>query len=86
MLGLRFVVGLFEAGYWPALYYILGSWYDKRESFIFGDWNVLSGFKNTANLSIGQQMSLENATGSYSQLCPLRPSSVDSCKPEFTIR
>lgn len=32
MLGLRFVVGLFEAGYWPALYYILGSWYTKRES------------------------------------------------------
>jgi ACS family pantothenate transporter-like MFS transporter len=31
MLGLRFVVGLFEAGYWPALYYILGSWYNKRE-------------------------------------------------------
>jgi ACS family pantothenate transporter-like MFS transporter len=31
MLGLRFVVGLFEAGYWPALYYILGSWYTKRE-------------------------------------------------------
>jgi MFS family permease len=25
------VVGLFEAGYWPALYYILGSWYNKRE-------------------------------------------------------
>jgi MFS family permease len=32
MLALRFVVGLFEAGYWPALYYILGSWYNKRES------------------------------------------------------
>ncbi|KAJ4512988.1 hypothetical protein HRR78_002835 [Exophiala dermatitidis] len=31
LLGLRFVVGLFEAGYWPALYYILGSWYTKRE-------------------------------------------------------
>lgn len=31
LLGLRFVVGLFEAGYWPALYYILGSWYNKRE-------------------------------------------------------
>ncbi|KAK4687117.1 MFS transporter, ACS family, pantothenate transporter, partial [Tremellales sp. Uapishka_1] len=31
MLALRFVVGLFEAGYWPALYYILGSWYNKRE-------------------------------------------------------
>ncbi|EXJ86020.1 hypothetical protein A1O1_06389 [Capronia coronata CBS 617.96] len=31
MLGLRFVVGLFEAGYWPALYYILGCWYNKRE-------------------------------------------------------
>ncbi|KAI1613227.1 putative pantothenate transporter liz1 [Exophiala viscosa] len=31
MLGIRFVVGLFEAGYWPALYYILGSWYNKRE-------------------------------------------------------
>lgn len=30
MLALRFVVGLFEAGYWPALYYILGSWYNKR--------------------------------------------------------
>jgi MFS transporter, ACS family, pantothenate transporter len=33
MLALRFVVGLFEAGYWPALYYILGSWYNKRKSF-----------------------------------------------------
>jgi len=33
MLALRFVVGLFEAGYWPALYYILGSWYNKRASF-----------------------------------------------------
>lgn len=32
MLALRFVVGLFEAGYWPALYYILGSWYNKRKS------------------------------------------------------
>ncbi|TAQ86071.1 hypothetical protein B7494_g5617 [Chlorociboria aeruginascens] len=31
MLALRFIVGLFEAGYWPALYYILGSWYNKRE-------------------------------------------------------
>ncbi|PMD13703.1 MFS general substrate transporter [Hyaloscypha hepaticicola] len=31
MLALRFVVGLFEAGYWPALYYILGSWYNKRK-------------------------------------------------------
>ncbi|RVX66581.1 hypothetical protein B0A52_09458 [Exophiala mesophila] len=31
LLGIRFVVGLFEAGYWPALYYILGSWYNKRE-------------------------------------------------------
>lgn len=30
MLALRFVVRLFEAGYWPALYYILGSWYNKR--------------------------------------------------------
>jgi ACS family pantothenate transporter-like MFS transporter len=30
LLGLRFVVGLFEAGYWPALYYVLGSWYNKR--------------------------------------------------------
>ena len=29
LLGIRFVVGLFEAGYWPALYYILGSWYNK---------------------------------------------------------
>jgi hypothetical protein len=33
MLALRFVVGLFEAGYWPALYYILGSWYNKRKLF-----------------------------------------------------
>jgi len=33
MLALRFMVGLFEAGYWPALYYILGSWYNKRELF-----------------------------------------------------
>jgi ACS family pantothenate transporter-like MFS transporter len=32
LLGLRFVVGLFEAGYWPALYYVLGSWYNKRMS------------------------------------------------------
>lgn len=31
MRALRFVVGLFEAGYWPALYYTLGSWYNKRE-------------------------------------------------------
>lgn len=31
LLALRFVVGLFEAGYWPALYYLLGSWYNKRE-------------------------------------------------------
>jgi len=31
LLALRFVVGLFEAGYWPALYYILGSWYNKRK-------------------------------------------------------
>ena len=31
MLALRFVVGLFEAGYWPALYYILGSWYNKSK-------------------------------------------------------
>tara|TARA_R110002003_G_scaffold325_6_gene18813 strand:- start:15542 stop:16066 length:525 start_codon:yes stop_codon:yes gene_type:complete len=30
ILGLRFIVGLFEAGYWPALYYVLGSWYNKR--------------------------------------------------------
>jgi MFS family permease len=37
MLALRFVVGLFEAGYWPALYYILGSWYNKRESFHFAN-------------------------------------------------
>ncbi|EAT77359.2 hypothetical protein SNOG_15134 [Parastagonospora nodorum SN15] len=29
LLGLRFVVELFEAGYWPALYYVLGSWYNK---------------------------------------------------------
>jgi len=35
MLALRFVVGLFEAGYWPALYYILGSWYNKRKLFSF---------------------------------------------------
>jgi ACS family pantothenate transporter-like MFS transporter len=32
LLAIRFVVGLFEAGYWPALYYILGSWYTKRKS------------------------------------------------------
>ncbi|KAI8935617.1 hypothetical protein NX059_007146 [Plenodomus lindquistii] len=31
LLGLRFAVGLTEAGYWPALYYLLGSWYNKRE-------------------------------------------------------
>jgi MFS transporter, ACS family, pantothenate transporter len=31
MLALSFVVSLIEAGYWPALYYILGSWYNKRE-------------------------------------------------------
>jgi ACS family pantothenate transporter-like MFS transporter len=30
LLGLRFVVGLSEAGYWPALSYVLGSWYNKR--------------------------------------------------------
>ena len=30
LLGLRFMVGLFEAGYWPALYYVLGAWYNKR--------------------------------------------------------
>lgn len=36
MLGLRFVVGLFEAGYWPALYYILGSWYNKRKIVVLG--------------------------------------------------
>ncbi len=35
LLGLRFVVGLFEAGYWPALYYILGSWYNKRKLCLF---------------------------------------------------
>lgn len=34
ILALRFVVGLFEAGYWPALYYILGSWYNKRKLLI----------------------------------------------------
>ena len=34
LIGLRFVVGLFEAGYWPALYYVLGSWYNKRTSFL----------------------------------------------------
>jgi ACS family pantothenate transporter-like MFS transporter len=28
---LRFVVRLFEAGSWPALYYILGNWYRKLE-------------------------------------------------------
>lgn len=33
MLALRFLVGLFEAGYWPALYYIFGSWYNKRKVF-----------------------------------------------------
>ncbi|KAF2416429.1 MFS general substrate transporter, partial [Tothia fuscella] len=31
LLALRFVVGLFEAGYWPALYNILGSWHNERE-------------------------------------------------------
>lgn len=36
LLGLRFIVGLFEAGYWPALYYVLGSWYNKRKSFLQG--------------------------------------------------
>jgi len=41
LLGLRFVVGLFEAGYWPALYYVLGSWYTKRESFVFNS-SILS--------------------------------------------
>jgi ACS family pantothenate transporter-like MFS transporter len=41
MLALRFVVGLFEAGYWPALYYILGSWYNKRKAFA---WVTLSKF------------------------------------------
>jgi MFS transporter, ACS family, pantothenate transporter len=35
MLALRFVVGLFEGGYWPALYCILGSWYNKRKLFPF---------------------------------------------------
>ncbi|KAM0747648.1 MFS general substrate transporter [Meredithblackwellia eburnea MCA 4105] len=29
--GLRFLVGLSEAGYWPSLYWLLGSWYNKRE-------------------------------------------------------
>lgn len=46
LLGLRFVVGLFEAGYWPALYYILGSWYTKRESILHGErvicWQLLT--------------------------------------------
>jgi ACS family pantothenate transporter-like MFS transporter len=37
LLGLRFVVGLFEAGYWPALYYVLGSWYNKRTSLRYHD-------------------------------------------------
>jgi ACS family pantothenate transporter-like MFS transporter len=31
MLALRFAVRLFEAGSWPALYYILGNWYRKLE-------------------------------------------------------
>jgi MFS family permease len=31
MPALRFVVRLFEAGSWPALYYILGNWYRKLE-------------------------------------------------------
>lgn len=31
LLGLCFVVGLFEAVCWPALYYVLGSWCNKRE-------------------------------------------------------
>jgi MFS family permease len=34
LLGLRFIVGLFEAGYWPALYYVLGSWYNKRTFYL----------------------------------------------------
>ena len=40
VLGLRFVVGLFEAGYWPALYYILGSWYNKRKIVFPDDWDI----------------------------------------------
>jgi len=31
LLGLHFVVGLLEAEYWPAIYCVLGSWYNKRE-------------------------------------------------------
>jgi ACS family pantothenate transporter-like MFS transporter len=47
MLALRFVVGLFEAGYWPALYYILGSWYNKRESFYQSFMNLFGFFTYT---------------------------------------
>ena len=46
MLALGFVVRLFEAGSWPALYYILGNWYRKR------DVGKRNGILQTAVVSI----------------------------------
>ena len=83
MLGLRFVVGLFEAGYWPALYYILGSWYTKRE-YYFRSMLSASGRGIRAMLTVLLQASLESATASFSQPSRLPRFSVASCRPAST--
>jgi ACS family pantothenate transporter-like MFS transporter len=78
LLGLRFVVGLFEAGYWPALYYVLGSWYNKRMSL----QRVRVCLINVTNMF--HQANWVNVTVSYSRLYRSRPYSAGSCKLVFT--
>lgn len=81
MLALRFVVGLFEAGYWPALYYILGSWYNKRK------WSclIIKVFDRKHCWLLDSQANLESATVFCSLQYQSHQSSVDSCKLEFTM-
>jgi MFS family permease len=76
LLALRFIVGLFEAGYWPALYYILGSWYNKREPY------STVWISSIANVS--PQVNLESAMVSYNLRYRLRQFSVDFYNQAFT--
>jgi len=82
MLGLRFVVGLFEAGYWPALYYILGSWYNKRKLSCRTAGTLIL---DDANISMDWQASLENAMAFFNLQYLLHRFSVVSCRPGSTI-
>lgn len=88
MLGLRFVVGLFEAGYWPALYYILGSWYNKREFTIACLAQSVCGARLSdwkAELILcSKQANSENATASSSRPCQSPQSLAASYRQEST--